>query len=215
MTSDLIFITQMASIIGYIGTVFILYRILVKQKDATIELLKNRISMLEQQLSTGRDYDQQRISLLENQLTIAKEQDPDVLLKKYKDRLDLAIDELNKLEADRSTDKNTLSMKELEIAKIKIDLEEMSSEVVYERERSKEIIEAIQKILGRPPQIQISNIIGLIGDTKFSIGRIKDNQDQLTLPSMNHLDHLTDHLDDLTGETAPDTPSDHQSDNTR
>lgn len=147
MTSDLIFITQMASIIGYIGTVFILYRILIKQKDATIDLLKNRISMLEQHLSTGRDYDQQRISLLEKELLIAKEQDPDILLKKYKERLDLATEELSKIETDMSKNLSDINDKEKEIAKIREELKSMGFIIQIQKEHSEFLLDNVFRTL--------------------------------------------------------------------
>ena len=37
MSTELLFFTQVASLLTFLGTVFVLYRLLVKQKDATIE----------------------------------------------------------------------------------------------------------------------------------------------------------------------------------
>ena len=46
MDSDVIIYTQIGSLLAYVGTVFLLYRLLVKQKDATIGLLKERIDFI-------------------------------------------------------------------------------------------------------------------------------------------------------------------------
>jgi len=48
MSNEIIFITQITSIISYIMLVFFLYRLLVGQKDATIEVLKEKNQYLDQ-----------------------------------------------------------------------------------------------------------------------------------------------------------------------
>ena len=65
MTLETIFFTQIASIAGFIVALFVLYRVLVSAKDATIEMLKQKISLNEQKLDE-----------LSNQ-------DPDILLQRY------------------------------------------------------------------------------------------------------------------------------------
>lgn len=47
MTVETLFLTEIASIIAYVGSVFFLYRLLVSQKDAVIEALKTKNEMLE------------------------------------------------------------------------------------------------------------------------------------------------------------------------
>lgn len=43
MTNETIFITQIASVIAFVGSLFVLYRLLISQKDSVIELLKERL----------------------------------------------------------------------------------------------------------------------------------------------------------------------------
>ncbi len=50
MTNEIIFYTQIVSILSFVGSLFVLYRVLIKQKDATIELLKEKVSFLKEQL---------------------------------------------------------------------------------------------------------------------------------------------------------------------
>lgn len=54
MSNDAIFYTQLASIIVYISALFVVYRVLVHQKDATIELLREKNSWLHEQLETSK-----------------------------------------------------------------------------------------------------------------------------------------------------------------
>jgi type II secretory pathway component PulM len=61
ITTELIFWTQIASVIGFVVLLFVLYRLLVDQKDATIQLQKENILYLKDQLAD------------------AKQQSPDVL----------------------------------------------------------------------------------------------------------------------------------------
>ena len=47
MTNETIFITQLGSIIAFIVALFVLYSVLVNQKDATIQLLKEKIDFVD------------------------------------------------------------------------------------------------------------------------------------------------------------------------
>ncbi|MBU2925234.1 HNH endonuclease [Colwellia sp. 1_MG-2023] len=51
MTLETIFVTQLTSIIGFIVVLFVLYRVLVAAKNATIESLKQQVNLQEQKLS--------------------------------------------------------------------------------------------------------------------------------------------------------------------
>ena len=55
MANEIIFLTQIASIIAFIVVLFVLYRVLVSQKDATIELLKEENTYLKEQLETAKE----------------------------------------------------------------------------------------------------------------------------------------------------------------
>lgn len=68
MTIETVFYTQIASIAGFILSLFALYRVLVSAKDATIETLK------------------QQISFLEAQSKASAEAAPDVLLQRFERR---------------------------------------------------------------------------------------------------------------------------------
>lgn len=85
MTNEFIFGTQLVSIIGYIGSVFILYKILVGTKDATIELLRERIRELE---NTA----------------------PDILLERVQTRLKAAYEEIEKLTKEKQIDEQDKDM---------------------------------------------------------------------------------------------------------
>ncbi len=71
-----ILFAQMTTILGFIVSLFVLYRLLVKSKDATIELLKERVSSLTFELERN-DSDvlllrlEKRAKALEEELKIA------------------------------------------------------------------------------------------------------------------------------------------------
>ena len=67
MSNDTLFLTQIGSILVYIFALFVLYRLLVQQKDATIQFL-------------------------EQQLQAFKEAPSDIVLKKLNDRVQIARD---------------------------------------------------------------------------------------------------------------------------
>jgi len=75
ITTETIFWTQVASIIAFVVALFVLYRLLVEQKDATIYLQK------------------ENIAYLKDQLTDAKLQSPDVLAQSLSSRVELYKDE--------------------------------------------------------------------------------------------------------------------------
>lgn len=76
MRNEVIFWTQIASIVAFVFIVFGLYRPLVDQTDSTIQLLKETITSLKDQLSEARDPTpdelsqslSERVKLLESEL---------------------------------------------------------------------------------------------------------------------------------------------------
>lgn len=78
MNNNVLFSTQIVSILIFIIALFVLYRLLVKQKDATIEFLQKVLDDAKQPMS-------------------------DVLFKRQKDRLDEAYAELDRLSKDKAT----------------------------------------------------------------------------------------------------------------
>jgi hypothetical protein len=121
MTLDTIFYTQIGSIIGFIVALFVLYRLLVHQKDATIELLREKNQWLESQLEQSK--------------TTA----PDTLIDKLQKRIDILHGELERLGKD--TDRNEIAIreKEDEIERTKKLLESLENEVEKQKERYEEL----------------------------------------------------------------------------
>lgn len=76
MSIETIFYTQVASIIAFIVALFLLYRVLVQSKDATIENLRSQISYLETKVKD------------------LAETSPDILLQRMDKRTTLLTDEL-------------------------------------------------------------------------------------------------------------------------
>ena len=93
MTNDTIFITQLGSIIGFLIVLFVLYRVLVSQKDATIQLLKEKITDLKEKLQE------------------ALKSNPDALSEALNKRIEIYEAEIKRLEKDEIAN-------ESEIAKI-------------------------------------------------------------------------------------------------
>jgi hypothetical protein len=54
MSNQTIFYTQIGSIVAFISSLFVLYRLLIQQKDATIEVLKEKNTWLQDRLETAR-----------------------------------------------------------------------------------------------------------------------------------------------------------------
>src|SRR2546429_48730 len=82
MSNTVIFYTQVGSILLFVFSLFILYRLLVQQKDATIELLREKNQWLKEQLE------------------ISAQSKPDVLLEIKERRLQLTETELTRLNED-------------------------------------------------------------------------------------------------------------------
>lgn len=97
MTTDLIFWTQIASILVFVGTLFGLYGVLVSQKDATIELLREQIAHL-------------------------KSQSPDALLESVAKRYKLAVEEIERRDVDEA-ERRKLGAQALQKARLEGQLE--------------------------------------------------------------------------------------------
>jgi flagellar motility protein MotE (MotC chaperone) len=119
MTNEIIFITQLASILSFIVALFVLYRLLVSQKDATIQLLKEKIDYLKEQLSSSQ------------------ENTPDKVAKRLSDRIHIITDELERLSKDKETNEKVIKQKEIDLKEVQEDLE-----------RLKEQLEEAQEIAG-------------------------------------------------------------------
>ena len=111
MSIELIFYTQIASIIGFIVALFVLYRVLVSQKDATIQLLK------------------EKVAFTENKLTHAESQKPDALAKSLSDRVNNLNKEIERLSNDKESNQNLINEKEAELEKLKEEADELSRQI--------------------------------------------------------------------------------------
>lgn len=116
MTIETIFWTQIASIVGFVVALFILYRLLVEQKDATIQLQK------------------ENIAYLKDQLTEAKSQSPDVLAQKLASRVKLFEEEVKRLEEDKTSTEEQVKAKEAELNRAREEAEELTKKVLHARE---------------------------------------------------------------------------------
>lgn len=94
MTNEIIFTTQLASIIAFILTIFVLYRLLVSNKDAIIQLLEEKNTYLKERLID------------------ANENTPDKLAKNLSERVNLLTEELDRLSKDQENNKEIILQKE-------------------------------------------------------------------------------------------------------
>lgn len=119
MTNEILFYTQMASILAYIFTLFGLYRVIVSQKDATIETLKEKISFLLVKLDE------------------ALSQSPDVLAKNLGKRVDLLKAEIEHLNEDRQENAQEIAEKVAALEQTQTTIEELQERV----DKAKELFE--------------------------------------------------------------------------
>jgi hypothetical protein len=104
MSNDVIFYTQIGSLITFVLVVFGVYRLLVEQKEATIQLLRQRVE------------DQgERIRSLELQT-------PDALAKSLSERVERQLAEIERLRVDGTVNKEEINRKEAELADVQARL---------------------------------------------------------------------------------------------
>jgi preprotein translocase subunit SecF len=120
MNIETVFITQIASIIGFTVVLFVLYRVLVSQKDATIELLKEKNSHLQEQLIAAREVT------------------PDKLAKKLSERIHVLLEELERLSKDQEKNKLTIQQKEKELQDTQKNLEQLKEQLEEAQEIASE-----------------------------------------------------------------------------
>lgn len=116
MTIETIFWTQVGSIVAFVVALFILYRLLVEQKDATIQVQKENIAYLKDQLSE------------------AKLQSPDMLAQKLANRVKLFEEEVKRLEEDKSSTQEQVEAKETELRQAREDADQLTKKVLHARE---------------------------------------------------------------------------------
>ena len=97
MNNETLFYTQLGSIVAYVIIVFFLYRLLVGQKEATIELLKEKNNYLKTQLKD------------------LKEKSPGILEERLSKRINILENELEKLSEDEVHNEEKIKEKEKEL----------------------------------------------------------------------------------------------------
>ncbi|MEO7482093.1 MAG: hypothetical protein ABIT70_15890, partial [Sulfuriferula sp.] len=115
MSNEVIFWTQIASILAFVFSVFGLYRLLIDQKDATIQLLKESVSTLKDQLSEARN------------------STPDVLAQSLSGRVKLLEGELERLSLDKNANQELVHCKEKELRATRRKAEELTKQVSLAR----------------------------------------------------------------------------------
>lgn len=116
MSNEVIFWTQISSIVAFLFAVFGLYRLLIDQKDATIQLLKETVSTLKDQLSEARN------------------STPDVLAQSLSGRVKLLESELERLSHDKDANQELVHRKEAELRTTRQKAEELTKQVSLARE---------------------------------------------------------------------------------
>lgn len=111
MSNELIFATQIGTFIGFVLALFVLYRVLVGQKDATIQLLKEKIGYLDTQLAE------------------VKNQEPDVLVQRISARVTVLTEELERLNKDKEANESEIAIKEKAIAKATRELQTLRAQM--------------------------------------------------------------------------------------
>lgn len=116
ITTEIIFWTQIGSIVGFLLLLFVLYRLLVEKKEATIQLQR------------------ENIALLKDKLADAKLQSPDVLAQSLAGRVKLFEEELKRLEQDKFSTVEQVAAKEVELVQARSEAEAMTKKIVHARE---------------------------------------------------------------------------------
>ena len=120
ITNDVIFFTQVASILGFLAALFALYRLLVENKDSTIQLQKENIAFLKDQLAE------------------IKAQTPDVLAQSLAGRVKLFEDELSRLIEDKSSTEEQIRESKEELRRARVEAEELNRKIAHASEMLRE-----------------------------------------------------------------------------
>lgn len=115
ISNEVLFLTQVVSIIGFVLALFVLYALLVRQKDATIQLLKERVSLLRDQVADG----------------IASS--PDMLAQRLSGRISTFEEELKRLEEDKTATEEQVAETEAELAAARAEAEALTRKIDHAR----------------------------------------------------------------------------------
>ncbi|MBB1443025.1 hypothetical protein [Pseudoalteromonas sp. SG43-3] len=111
MSNDAIFFTQIASIVGFIVALFAIYKVLIQQKDAVIQLLKEQIQ-------------------IKNEcITDLKLATPDSLAKSLNERIVIFETEIKRLKLDEKNHKLEIEDKENIVNKVRELLLELAGKI--------------------------------------------------------------------------------------
>ncbi|HLQ25693.1 MAG TPA: hypothetical protein VK138_07365 [Acidiferrobacterales bacterium] len=111
MSNEIIFYTQLASIFTFVVVLFVLYRLLVSQKDSTIELLREKNQYLGDQLAE------------------AKSLSPDVLAENLAKRVKLLIEEIGHLNQDKDKNERLIEQKENALHALQKKLSQLQEQI--------------------------------------------------------------------------------------
>jgi chromosome segregation ATPase len=111
MKNEVLFYTQIFSIISYIGALFYVYRVLVSQKDSTIELLKEK-----------NDF-------LKNKIDELKENSPGILVERLTTRINGLENELIRLSKDEEKNQKVIEEKEKQLEEERNKLNKLNEQI--------------------------------------------------------------------------------------
>jgi DNA repair exonuclease SbcCD ATPase subunit len=111
MSNDVLFWTQIASIVAFVFALFGLYRLLAEQKDATIQLLRETIAAVKDQLAEAR------------------RTTPDVLAQTLSSRVKLLDAELTRISGDHGTSQEQVQKAEAELKAVRQQAEDLAKQV--------------------------------------------------------------------------------------
>ena len=108
MTNEVIFYTQIASIVAFIVALFTIYNVLVQAKEAALQVLRERLIHKDEQIAALRA------------------QTPDTLVSILNDRITVTQDEIGRLRADGDSHRSEIEQKEGELQGIQNKLSTLS-----------------------------------------------------------------------------------------
>ena len=116
MNDTATFVAQITSILVYVATLFGLYRLLVSQKDATIEAVREQNELLKEKLS------------------VAEAESPSVLAARLSKRIKLLEGELRRLADDQDSNEQLIKERERELTQVRSEVERYRVELEKARE---------------------------------------------------------------------------------
>lgn len=108
MTNEVIFYTQIASIVAFIVALFTIYNVLVQAKEAALQVLRERLIHKDEQIASLRA------------------QTPDALVSILNDRIKVTQDEISRLRADGDLHRKEIEQGEDELRDIQDKLNSLS-----------------------------------------------------------------------------------------